>query len=119
MTTETICRIPVAGGTAGLCTRKAGHAGECHVRDERYDALIAKKVGEIDTYKVRGKNVTSSDPRKPEIVRALKDASGGSKVTLLREVGPGVFVGHCLVSAAHGGYDSRGYWQITTTTEGR
>lgn len=42
------------------------------------------------------KNVTSKDPRKPRIVHALKKKSGGNKVTLLKEISPGVFQGHCM-----------------------
>jgi hypothetical protein len=41
------------------------------------------------------RNITSSDPRKHLIVRALKVKSGGTKVTLVAEVSPGVFKGHC------------------------
>ena len=41
-------------------------------------------------------NITSDDPRKYKIVLALKMKSGGSKVTLLTETNPGIFVGHCL-----------------------
>jgi hypothetical protein len=42
------------------------------------------------------RNVTSYDPRKKPIVDALKKKSGGTKVTLLKEIGPGVFEGSCL-----------------------
>jgi hypothetical protein len=43
-----------------------------------------------------GKNVTSKDPRKPGIVSALKALSRGNKVTMVKEVSPGVFEAHCL-----------------------
>lgn len=42
------------------------------------------------------KHVHSRDPRKAAIVAALKAKSGGSKVTLLREVAPDTFTGSCL-----------------------
>lgn len=40
-------------------------------------------------------HVNSKDPRKYKIMLALKIKSGGSKVTLLEEIKPGVFKGHC------------------------
>jgi hypothetical protein len=42
------------------------------------------------------KHVHSADPRKAAIVAALKSKSGGTKVTLLREVAPNTFTGSCL-----------------------
>jgi hypothetical protein len=45
------------------------------------------------------KHVHSQDPRKPAIVAALKQKSGGTKVTLLAEVEPGVFEGSCMRTA--------------------
>lgn len=42
------------------------------------------------------KHVHSSDPRKPDIVAALKRKSGGTKVTLLVETVPGTFQGKCM-----------------------
>lgn len=41
-------------------------------------------------------HVHSSDPRKAEIVRLLKAASGATKVTMLKEKPAGVFTGRCL-----------------------
>ena len=40
-------------------------------------------------------HVHSKDARKYKITLALKIKSGGSKVTLLEEIKPGVFEGHC------------------------
>lgn len=40
--------------------------------------------------------ITSKDPRKAGIVSALKALSRGSKVTMVKEVAPGVFQGHCM-----------------------
>lgn len=43
------------------------------------------------------KNVTSKDPRKPEVAAALKRASGARAVTMVRhDTTRGVFLGHCL-----------------------
>lgn len=41
------------------------------------------------------KHVHSQDPRKPKILAALKRKSGGTKVTLLTEIEPGIFEGKC------------------------
>lgn len=46
-----------------------------------------------------GKHVKSDDPRKPAIVAAIKAASGGTKVTLVQEVAPGVFQGDAIIPA--------------------
>lgn len=42
------------------------------------------------------KNIRSTDPRKPAIVAALKRDSGGTKVTTLQEIRPGVYHGQCM-----------------------
>jgi len=42
------------------------------------------------------KSVKSTDPRKPQIVGALKKASGGTKVTSVKEIGLNRFEGHCM-----------------------
>lgn len=44
------------------------------------------------------KHVHSADPRKAAIVAALKKKSGGTKVTLLKEIAPNTFTGSCLRS---------------------
>lgn len=59
-----------------------------------------------------GKNVTSKDPRKPGIVSALKALSRGRKVTLLKEVSPGVFEGNCLGEKEGRSYKSLGYFRV-------
>lgn len=71
----------------------------------------------------KGRNVTNTDPRKAEIVKALKAASGATKVTLVKEVGPRRFVAHCLGSDSEMSrtfarrglrrHTSLGYWQVT------
>lgn len=48
---------------------------------------------------MKGKHVRSTDPRKPAIVAAMKRSTGATKITLVREVTPGVFEGNCLKSA--------------------
>jgi hypothetical protein len=79
------------------------------------------------------KNVTSNDPRKPAIVAALKRISGGTKVTLLKEVdvareGSGevvtAFSAHVLgpntERSSHnpGPFKSLGYFTITAKEAG-
>lgn len=59
-----------------------------------------------------GKNVTSKDPRKPGIVAALKALSKGRKVTLLKEVSPGVFEGHCLGDKVGRSFTALGCFQV-------
>jgi hypothetical protein len=47
-------------------------------------------------------NVTSRDPRKPQIVAALKQLSGGNKVTLVKQVDLDKFEGRCLKGNRYG-----------------
>ena len=61
-----------------------------------------------------GKAVTSKDPRKPGIVSALKALSCGRKVTMVKEVRPGVFEGHVLGekrTSGHG-YCALGFYRV-------
>lgn len=46
------------------------------------------------------KHVSSKDPRKSQIVKALKQASGGTKVTMVKEVGYLRFEGDCFERSA-------------------
>lgn len=57
--------------------------------------------------------IKSNDPRKPAIVAALRQLSGGSKVTLVKEVGKGLFTGHCLIKNAAHGFKSLGYHEVS------
>lgn len=59
------------------------------------------------------KNVNSKDPRKPAIVAALKRLTGASKVTLVKEVEPGVFQGECLRYGCNGYYERLGTYQVS------
>lgn len=65
------------------------------------------------------KNVTAKDPRKPAIVAALKRKSGASKVTLLKELEPGLFRGHCLLSDGRKGFTRLGFYEVKEGTDGR
>jgi hypothetical protein len=68
----------------------------------------------------KGKHVHSRDPRKPAIVSALKTLSGASKVTLLKEVAPGIFEGSCLEYKPEGGgsaYVALGRYTVDLRTE--
>lgn len=65
-----------------------------------------------------GKNVTSKDPRKPGIVAALKALSKGRKVTLLKEVSPGVFEGHCLGDKVGHSFTALGCFQVREVKNG-
>lgn len=69
------------------------------------------------------KHVHSQDPRKPKIVEALKRKSGGTKVTLLVEVEPGLFEGKCMKPATtteqtwYGAikrYEEVGFFRVTS-----
>lgn len=71
------------------------------------------------------RNVTSYDPRKKPIVDALKKKSGGTKVTLLKEIGPGIFEGRCLKSGGpvkdretRSSYIELGSFQVTAAEAG-
>lgn len=44
---------------------------------------------------MKGKHVHSKDPRKPHVVRLLREKSGASRVTELRETAAGTFEGTC------------------------
>lgn len=57
----------------------------------------------------RGKNVTSSDPRKPAIVAALKAVSACRKVTSVVEVAPNTYQGNCMNPNAGG---VPGFWEL-------
>lgn len=59
----------------------------------------------------KGKSVKSSDPRKKVVTEAFKDRIAGvTKVTMVSELTPGVFTGHCM-NATTG--ESHGVWEIT------
>lgn len=58
------------------------------------------------------KYVHSADPRKAAIVAALKAKSGGTKVTLVREVSANTFTGSCLRPDPVKGNGKRGYEQL-------
>lgn len=62
--------------------------------------------------KKNGKHVRSDDARKPAVVAALKKASGGSRVTLVTEIGENTFQGNCLVTAADGKFTNLGFYQV-------
>lgn len=55
------------------------------------------------------KNVTSQDLRKPAIVAALKKASGGNRVTLVKQLDTNTFRGNCLLYVGNGNGDVNGY----------
>lgn len=60
------------------------------------------------------RNIPSHDPRKTKIVEVLKKKSGGGRVTLVKEISPGVFQGHChKYDAGNGLYHSLGYFSTT------
>lgn len=59
-----------------------------------------------------GKNVKSTDPRKKDIMAALKRISGANKVTLVKENNPDSFEGHCLIGNK-AGYKSLGTFIVT------
>lgn len=60
------------------------------------------------------KHISSQDPRKGKIVAALKTKSGGSKVTLVAQIGGDLFRGHCQKRGATK-YDwiSLGFFEVT------
>ena len=58
------------------------------------------------------KSVKSTDPRKPEIMAALKRKSGANKVTLVVENKDGSFSGSCL-KGNRSGYDNLGAFTVT------
>lgn len=71
------------------------------------------------------KHVHSKDPRKPQIVAALKKRSGGNKVTLLTEtlhpISGLCFEGHCSKKCPGGrgtGYQSLGFFIVTAKEAG-
>lgn len=55
----------------------------------------------------KGKNVTSSDPRKGAIVEAFKRYTQCRKVTLLKETKEGAFQGSCMFGGMPGYYELR------------
>jgi len=60
---------------------------------QKEGARMAQKEGA----RMAKKNVTSSDPRKKQIVAALKQKSGARKVTLVtHDTVTNTFRGHCL-----------------------
>ncbi len=87
----------------------------CEHEDVKYLIERTKElgVGPADSpHPTRGKHVHSADPRKASVVAALKAKSGGTKVTLLREVAPHTFTGSCLRPGARKGNGKRGYEQL-------
>lgn len=58
------------------------------------------------------KNVKSTDPRKPEIMAALKRKTGANKVTLVKENNDGSFSGSCL-KGGRAGYQQLGTFTVT------
>lgn len=60
------------------------------------------------------KNIASYDPRKKPIMAVLKNKSGGGKVTLVKEISPGVFQGNCSkYDASKGRYHDLGTFTAT------
>lgn len=65
------------------------------------------------------RNLTSYDQRKKPVVIALKKKSGGTKVTLLKETGPGVFEGKChALEVETGCWDVLGTFTVTAKEAG-
>jgi hypothetical protein len=62
---------------------------------------------------MKGKHVRSKDPRKPSVVAALRERSGASRVTDVRETSPGVFEGTCHANRqGNGRYTNLGRFAV-------
>lgn len=62
---------------------------------------------------MKGKHVHSKDPRKPQVVRLLREKSGASRVTGLRETSPGTFEGTCHANRqGNGKYTNLGRFAV-------
>lgn len=60
------------------------------------------------------KNIKSTDPRKADIVKAIKLKSGANKVTLVKEDKEGTFQGHAMkLKPGSKAYDSLGFFTVT------
>lgn len=75
--------------------------------------MKAKMIADVASYKPKGRNVTSTNPRKKAIMAAFKAATGATRVTLVKQVAPNTFQAHCMRMAPHGDYASLGFWEIT------
>lgn len=65
------------------------------------------------------KNVKSTDPRKKGIIAAIKAKSGGTKVTMVKELGDGTFQGDAMIAGPRGGKAQRlGTFVVTPTEAG-
>ena len=65
------------------------------------------------------KNIKSTDPRKKLISNAIKAKSGGSKVTLVKELNDGTFQGHALKTKGRDQpQDSLGFFIVTKEEAG-
>jgi hypothetical protein len=64
------------------------------------------------------KNIKSTDPRKKAITNAIKAKSGGTKVTLVKELNDGTFQGHALKTNGKGPQTSLGFFTVTSEEAG-
>lgn len=63
------------------------------------------------------KSVTSKDPRKKQVVSAIKRKSGGNKVTNVKQLKDGSFQGHAMKGGRYG-YESLGEVIVTAEEAG-
>lgn len=63
------------------------------------------------------KNVKSTDPRKKQVVNAIKAKSGANKVTLVKQLRDGSFQGHAMKGDRQG-YQSLGMVTVTAQEAG-
>ena len=63
------------------------------------------------------KNIRSYDPRKKQIVEALRKKSGCSKITMLEETAEG-FRGSCLKSKGNRCFENMGKFTVTREEAG-
>lgn len=58
------------------------------------------------------KLVKSTDSRKPSVMKALKEASGGSKITQVKDQGGGTFTGQCFKHLGNRKYEDLGTFTV-------
>jgi hypothetical protein len=81
------------GPTEHLSNGRPMHATASGMSDAEFKRLGLKP----------GKHVKSTDPIKRSVVRALKEISSSTKVTLVLSHGNGVYSGDCMIAPQKGG----------------
>lgn len=77
------------------------------------EKIVFARQQAVGSQTTRGRHVKSTDKRKAIITAALKQASGARKVTLVTEIGPGLFVGNCITPAGRTTPgQSFGFWEV-------